>query len=75
MILLIMQLDPFEVPSITIWTLAWVFIIIGILSLTVLVLYTKYGRELSIKLAVSSIIFASVFIGFAIHFFLISAGV
>ncbi|MFX1356084.1 MAG: hypothetical protein ACFFA8_02260 [Promethearchaeota archaeon] len=69
------QISDFEIPSFTLWILAWIFLVIGIISLTILVLYTKYGRELSIKLSIISIAFTSVFLGFAIHFFLKSFGI
>lgn len=74
MILTLYQLGEFTVPSILIWSLAWVFSVIGVIAIVILVIYTKYGRELSIKLSLLSIIFAAVFIGFSIHFFLISFG-
>ncbi|MHA1193633.1 MAG: hypothetical protein ACTSP9_15320 [Promethearchaeota archaeon] len=63
-----MQINEFEIPSITLWALAWIFLLIGIFSVVVLILYTKYGRELSI-------VFSSVFLGFATHFFLTSIGI
>ncbi|MFX0057824.1 MAG: hypothetical protein ACFE85_05775 [Candidatus Hodarchaeota archaeon] len=69
------QINDFEIPSLILWILAWIFLVIGIIALIALVLYTKYGRELSIKLSVISIAFASVFLGFAIHFFLKSLGI
>ena len=63
-----------DIPSLTIWALAWVFLIIGIISLTILVIYTKYGREISIKLSIISGVISAVFLGFAIHFLLLSWG-
>jgi len=75
MLLTLFQLGGFQVPSIPIWILAWIFLVIGILAIVILILYTKYGRDLSIKLALLSIIFAAVFLGFSIHFFLISFGI
>ena len=63
------------IPSLTLWTLAWIFLIIGITALTVLVVYTRYGREKSVRLSVLSIIVASVFLGFSIHFFLLNWGI
>jgi hypothetical protein len=75
MLLTLFQLGGFQVPSIPIWSLAWTFLVIGILAIVILILYTKYGRELSIKLTLLSIIFAAVFLGFSIHFFLISFGI
>jgi hypothetical protein len=70
-----MQINEFEIPSLTLWTLAWIFLLIGIFLIVVLILYTKYGRELSMKLTIISIVFSSVFLGFATHFFLISIGI
>ncbi|MCJ7649140.1 MAG: hypothetical protein MUP85_11050 [Candidatus Lokiarchaeota archaeon] len=75
MILSLMQINEFEIPSITLWVLAWIFLLIGIFSVVVLILYTKYGRELSMKLTILSIVFSSVFLGFATHFFLTSIGI
>ena len=70
-----MQINEFEIPSITLWVLAWIFLLIGIISVVVLILYTKYGRELSMKLTILSIVFSSVSLGFATHFFLTSIGI
>ena len=72
---MLFQVGEFTVPSVPIWSLAWIFLVIGILAIVILILYTKYGRELSIKLSLLSIIFAAVFLGFSIHFFLISFGI
>jgi hypothetical protein len=72
---MIFNLMQFDIPSITLWTLAWIFLIIGIISVIVLVLYTKYGRELSMKLTILSIAFSAIFLGFATHFFLTSMGI
>jgi hypothetical protein len=72
---MLFQVGEFKVPSVPIWSLAWIFLVIGIFAIVVLILYTKYGRELSIKLSLLSIIFAAVFLGFSIHFFLISFGI
>ncbi|TFG07386.1 MAG: hypothetical protein EU539_05035 [Promethearchaeota archaeon] len=66
--------EVFEGPSIVLWTIAWIFFSLGIVSLIILVLYTKYGREISIKLSVITILLASLFLGFAFHFFLLNAG-
>jgi hypothetical protein len=74
MVFTLLQTNGFIIPSITIWVLAWIFLIIGIIALVVFILYTKYGRELSIKLTVISIALTSVSLGFAIHFFLLTAG-
>ncbi len=75
MILNLMQINEFEIPSLTLWTLAWILLLIGIFLIVVLIIYTKYGRELSMKLTIISIVFSSVFLGFATHFFLISIGI
>jgi hypothetical protein len=75
MLLTLFQVGGFEVPSVLIWSLAWTFLVIGILAIIILILYTKYGRELSIKLSLISIIFAAFFLGFSIHFFLITFGI
>ncbi|MFX1488994.1 MAG: hypothetical protein ACFFBI_07595 [Promethearchaeota archaeon] len=64
-----------EVPSLTLWVLAWLFLVIGLIALTVLVVYTRYGREISVRLSVISIIISSIFLGFSIHFFLLTWGV
>jgi len=75
MLFLILQIDDFQVPSITIWVLAWVFLFIGFFSLTILIVYTRYGRELSIKLSIISISISAILLGFAFHFFLITLGI
>jgi len=75
MLFLNLQIDDFQVPSITIWVLAWVFLFIGLLSLTILIVYTRYGRELSIKLSIISISISAILLGFAFHFFLITFGI
>ena len=66
--------ELFEGPSIVLWVLAWVFFGIGMVALLILVLYTKYGREISIRLSVITILVGSVFLGFSLHFFLLQAG-
>ncbi|MGV9171537.1 MAG: hypothetical protein ACOC44_01130 [Promethearchaeia archaeon] len=66
--------EAFQGPNLVLYVFAWIFLIIGIIALVVLVLYTKYGRELSIKLSVISITLASVFLGFSLHFFLLHFG-
>ncbi|MHA2390953.1 MAG: hypothetical protein ACXAEX_03215 [Promethearchaeota archaeon] len=63
------------IPSLTLWVLAWIFLIIGLVALTILVVYTRYGREKSVRLSVISIIIASIFLGFSIHFFLLNWGI
>ncbi|MFX0048172.1 MAG: hypothetical protein ACFE8G_08380 [Candidatus Hermodarchaeota archaeon] len=75
MLFLNLQIDDFQVPSVTIWVLAWVFLFIGCISLLILIVYTKYGKELSIKLSIISISISAIFLGFAIHFFLITFGI
>lgn len=66
--------ELFEGPSIALWVLAWVFLGIGLVSLLILILYTKYGREISIRLSVITILMGSIFLGFSFHFFLLHAG-
>ncbi|KKK46189.1 MAG: hypothetical protein Lokiarch_03310 [Candidatus Lokiarchaeum sp. GC14_75] len=63
------------IPSIILWTLAWIFLVIGLIALTILVIYTKYGREKSIRLSILGILFGSIFLGFSIHFFLLTWGI
>jgi hypothetical protein len=75
MLFLNLQIDDFQVPSITIWVLAWVFLFIGLITLTILIVYTRYGRELSIKLSIISISISAILLGFAFHFFLITFGI
>ena len=53
----------FEGPSLTLWILSWVFISIGLVALTVLIVYTKYGREISIILSIITILVSSIFFG------------
>lgn len=64
----------FEGPSLTLWIISWVFIAIGLVALTVLIVYTKYGREISIRLSIIVIVMSSIFFGFAFHFLLLQAG-
>ena len=64
----------FEGPSLTLWILSWVFISIGLVALIVLIVYTKYGREISIRLTIIAIVVSSIFFGFAFHFLLLQAG-
>ncbi|MFX1302803.1 MAG: hypothetical protein ACFE9X_05550 [Promethearchaeota archaeon] len=63
------------VPSLSLWVFAWLFLIIGLVSLTILVLYTKFGRDVSVRLSIISIVFASIFLGFALHFFFLTWGI
>jgi hypothetical protein len=39
-----------QVPSLLLWVLAWIFLFIGLAALTILVVYTRYGREKSVLL-------------------------
>jgi len=75
MLLMFLQINGFQVPSLTIWILAWIFLVIGLLALTSLVVYTRYGREISIKLSTISISISAVMLGFSLHFFLITFGI
>ncbi|HEA70926.1 MAG TPA: hypothetical protein ENH98_03265 [archaeon] len=63
------------IPSIILWAFAWIFLVIGLIALTILVIYTKYGREKSIRLSILGILFGSIFLGFSIHFFLLTWGI
>lgn len=67
--------ESFEGPSLVLWVFAWIFLSIGFVALIVLIVYTKYGREISIKLSVITIVVASVFLGLALHFFLLNFGI
>lgn len=64
----------YEGPSLLLWVLGWIFLFIGLTALIVLVLYTRYGREISIRLSIITIIVASIFLGFGFHFILINFG-
>jgi len=64
----------FERPSLTLWIISWVFMSIGLIALTILIVYTKYGREISIRLSIIAIVMSSIFLGFAFHFLLLQAG-
>ncbi len=75
MLLIILQINGFQVPSLTIWILAWIFLMIGLVALITLVVYTRYGREISIKLSIISIGISAVLLGFSFHFFLITFGI
>ncbi|MFX1324177.1 MAG: hypothetical protein ACFE8N_04415 [Promethearchaeota archaeon] len=63
------------IPSLTLWVLAWIFFVIGLAAIAILVIYTRYGREKSVRLSVISIIVASIFLGFSIHFLLLNWGI
>ncbi len=75
MLLILLQINGFQVPSLTIWILAWIFLVIGLVALITLVVYTRYGREISIKLSIISIGISAVLLGFSFHFFLITFGI
>jgi len=74
MIFIFLQVNGFQAPSFILWILAWIFLIIGLIALTTLVVYTRYGREISIKLSIISIGSSAVLLGFSLHFFLITFG-
>jgi len=63
-----------SLPSLSIWIFGWIFLFIGLTSLIVLIIYSKYGREVSVRLSVISIVITSIFLGFAFHFLLLSWG-
>ncbi|MHA1149262.1 MAG: hypothetical protein ACTSR8_13570 [Promethearchaeota archaeon] len=67
--------ELFEGPSLVLWVFAWIFLSIGLASIIVLVLYTKYGRDISIRLSIINITISSIFLGLALHFFLLHAGI
>jgi MFS family permease len=64
----------FDIPSMVLWVFGWIFLGLGITAFLVLVVYTKYGREASIRLSVITIIIASIFLAFAFHFLLLNFG-
>ncbi len=66
--------EAFQGPSLALWVFAWIFLIIGIIILFILIIYTKYGRETSIRLSVITISLVSFFLGFSFHFFLLHFG-
>ena len=72
MLYLFIQLAIISLP---LYILAWVFLGIGLASFIALFLYTKYGRELSVKFSVITVIIGSIFLGFSIHFFLLNFGI
>ncbi|TFG00420.1 MAG: hypothetical protein EU541_02285 [Promethearchaeota archaeon] len=69
------DLTEYEIPSIPLWVLAWLFLVIGIISLLILLVYTRYGRDFSLKLSILTIVLSSVLLGFSIHFFLLNLSV
>jgi len=75
MLLTLMQITNFEVPSLSLWIFAWIFLVIGLMTLAILIIYTRYGREISIKLSVISIAIASILLGFSVHLFLLNFGI
>ncbi len=50
---------------------AWLLIIFGVLAAIALVIYTEFGRDVSIPFSAIMILVASLCIGFSIHMFLI----
>jgi hypothetical protein len=60
---------------VTLLVFAWIFLILGLASLAILIIYTKYGREVSVRLSILSVVIASIFLGFSIHFFLLIGGI
>ncbi|MHA1723567.1 MAG: hypothetical protein ACTSYC_07190 [Promethearchaeota archaeon] len=64
-----------ELPSLLLWILAWIFFALGVFFFLVLILYTKYGRETSIKLSIITISMGSIFVGFSLHFLLLNFGI
>ncbi len=63
------------IPSLSLWVFAWIFLFIGVASFAILIIYTKYGREVSIRLSILSMGVGSIFLGFAFHFLLLSWGI
>jgi hypothetical protein len=72
-----MQLINFQIlpPSIPLWVFAWIFLIIGFIGLLILVVYTKYGRDISVKLSFVTTLTSAIFLGFGFHFILLNLGV
>lgn len=64
----------YEGASLPLWVFGWIFLSFGLVALAILIIYTKYGREISIKLSVITVTIASILLGFAFHFFLLNAG-
>ncbi|MBD3212198.1 MAG: hypothetical protein GF311_06265 [Candidatus Lokiarchaeota archaeon] len=60
--------------SIPLWVFAWILLIVGILTFLILLIYAKYGREMSIKFSIITILITSSSLAFAIHFFLLNLG-
>ncbi|MBD3256127.1 MAG: hypothetical protein GF383_13605 [Candidatus Lokiarchaeota archaeon] len=66
--------EAFQGPSLVLWVLGWIFLSLGLVSALILVLYTKYGREISIKLSVITIVVSSILLGLSFHFLLLCFG-
>jgi len=64
-----------EIVIIELYIWAWILVIIGIGFLCVLILYTKYSTEVSMKLYIITIVFSSISLGFGVHLFLTNLGV
>ena len=64
----------FQGPSFVLWVFAWIFLGLGLVSLLIMVLYTRYGRKPSIRLSAITILCGSIFLGLSFHFFLIHFG-
>ena len=52
--------------------LAWLLIVFGVIAAVALIIYTQYGRDVSIPFSVIMSVIAAFCIGFSIHLFLIS---
>ena len=74
-IVMVLILYQFVPPSMPLWIIAWFLLIIGMGALAVLVIYTKYGREISIKLSIITIAVSSIFLAFGFHFILLNIGI
>ena len=66
--------ESFTGPSLALWVFAWIFLIIGLITFAILIIYTKYGREISIRLSIIAIVLSAGFLGFSFHFFLLHFG-
>ena len=66
--------ELFDGPNIFLWVFAWIFLSIGLVAITVLIIHNKYGREFSLKLSIISLAIVSISLGFAFHFFLLHFG-
>ena len=54
---------------------AWLLIVFGVLAAIALVIYTEFGRDVSIPFSVVMIVVTSLCIGFSIHMFLVANAV